>query len=327
MMDKNEGIGGITQQTAPETAIAPLDPFEGEYMKPVAACGPCDPEGVGWRGLETALNLRRYATVFVNLTRTAGGNLLVAGTGATPLQAFGAGYKENGANTGLLPTTLNLTRAETDGYTEGALGPNKDWNYRIVGVGVLVGVPFRAATLGTDAGGRICDPFWVAGDYPEQVARLLLDTSHFTFKHGKADSGFEMGRLSFYPSMSSILGRQGVSVGNPLASAFIPLRFPDFAGGPDDDDAVTVEISIDRSFQVNADPLVPVPVLGAGEAYLLPVTVELYGHTIRVARGITKHDVQGAVMEQLALLTEGLDPTNPTDLAVFQRIMKAMRKK
>lgn len=323
--DKDGGACGVG--SAGGSASSPLDPFPGKYMERSGQpCGPCVEDG-SFRGLETALNLRRYGTVFLNIQRTAGGSLLIAATNNNNrLIAFDAGQSENGNDTGLLPTNSNLTRAETDGYTDGALAPDSKFDYRVVGLGVQMGEPFRATTINGDANGRRFEPFWLAGDYFAKVIRAVLRASHLSFRHGKADFAFEMGRPDFYPSMSSVEGTGGVNVGQPLAGAFIPLRVPDFAGGPLDDDALTVEWWVDRTVEVEADPLVPVPALVAGEAFLLPVTFELYGSTVRNQTIVNKADVtrvaQEAVGKVLASLADELDPNDPRSVAMVQRVMR-----
>lgn len=314
------------------TGEMPLDPYPGKYPERSGQpCGPCSEDG-SFRGLETALVLRRYATVFAQVVRTAGGDLQVlATTNSTRLIAWDAGSGENGNTSGLLPTNSNLTRAETDGYTDGALAPDQKWDFRAVGMGVQVLEAFRAATVSGDTNGRIFDPFWTLGDYSVKLARALCRCGHISFRHGKADFAYEMGRLDFYPSMSSLDGPDGggVMVGNPLAAAFVPLRVPDFAGGPTDDDALEVELSIDRSFQVSQDPLVPVPALGAGEAYLLPVTFELYGSTVRNSNIVDKKGVEavarGAIVDVVAGLAEDIDPNNPESVRLFQRMLTRLR--
>jgi len=328
--EKEGGACGVG--SAGGSASNPLDPFPGKYMERSGQpCGPCVEDG-SFRGLETALNLRRYGTIFLTATRTAGGSLIVSATNNnTRLVAFDAGQGENANNTGLVPTNSNLSRAETDGYTDGALAPDSKFDYRVVGLGVQMGEPFRATTVNGDTNGRRFESFWSAGDYLSRLLRAAVRCSHLSFRHGKADFAFEMGRPDFYPSMSSVEGAGGVNVGQPLAGAFIPLRVPDFAGGPLDDDALTVEWWVDRSFEVEADPLVPVPALLGVEAFLVPVTFELYGSTVRNQTVVNKADVarvaKEAVGEVLATLADELDPNDPRSVAMVQRVMRKLAAK
>lgn len=307
----------------------PLDPFPGVYLERSGQpCGPCVEDG-SFRGLETALDLRRYGSVFVSVQRTAAGGLLVALTNnSTRLVAFDAGVSENANDSGFLPTNSNLTRAETDGYTDGALAPDSKFDFRVVGLGVQVGEPFRVATVNGDANARTFETFWSAGDYMERLLRGVSRCSHISFRHGKADFAFEMGRMDFYPSMSGIEGPGGLTVGRPLAGAFIPLRVPDFAGGPLDDDALTVELAIDRTVHVEADPLVAIPALGVGEAFLLPITFELYGSTVRNRSVVNKADVERVAAQTMgkifAIMSEDVDPNNPESVRRFQRLMQRL---
>lgn len=310
-------------------ASNPLDPFPGKFMERSGQpCGPCVEDG-SFRGLETALNLRRYGSVYINVQRTVAGDLLIAAmSNTTRLVAFDAGVSENGNDTGLLPTNSNLARCETDGYTDGALAPDSKFDFRVTGLGVQIAEPFRAATVNSDPNARTYEVFWSAGGYLERILRAVLRASHLSFRHGKADFAFEMGRPDFYPSMSSVEGDGGVNVGRPLAGAYIPLRVPDFAGGPLDDDALTVEWWVDRTVQVEADPLVPVPVLGVGEAFLIPVTFELYGSTVRNNTIVNKADVekvaQQAVAKAMSVMADELNPNDPNSVIMVQRMMRRM---
>lgn len=311
-------------ESTPKTAM-PLDPFDGAFMEPKEG-GPCEADS-SFRGLETVLVLRRYATVFVALVRDAvTGDLTIAPTNsASPYIAFDEGYKEAGNDTGLLPAGTNLTRAETDGYTEGALAPDAKFTFRIVGMGLQFGQPFRVGTVGADAAARTYDPFWSLAPYGARIVRALADAAHVTYRHGKADFGYEMGKLSFYPSMSSMLGADGlgVSIGNPLANAFIPLRVPDYSGGPEDDDAITVELAVDRTVNVVQDAAVPT----VAGTYLLPITIELYGHTLRNNRAVTRDNVREMMADELKAIWDNIDTNNPDELRLAAKLMQALTRR
>lgn len=273
-----------------------LDPFGGQLMDaPKSACGPCEASDVSWRQLEVNLVQGRYATVFVDIA-IAGGIMTIAKT-SDPLVAFAAGVKEAGDKAGLFPAGSNLTRAETDAYSEGALGTNIASNFRITGLQVMFGEPFVTGVVSGDATGRTILP---AHDfYGSRIVRALAKVSHIKFRYGQAEGGYELGRPEFWPSAAGMHSPDYPTNGFPIARLFMPLRMPTWAGGPTDENAIEVDLHIDHAVQITPDPLVPVPALGGGAHLLLPVTFMLMGDP-RNAEAVTAASVERIVAEKVA---------------------------
>lgn len=294
--------GGLSGKPG-DTMQAPgvLDPFAGAHMDPpVSACGPCDAADISWRQLEVNLVQGRYATVFVDLT-VSGGNLVIAKT-ADALVAFAAGTKENGAKSGLFPADAMLTRAETDAYSEGALGTNIASNYRVVGMQILPGEPFLTGTVGGDPTGRTVLP--ALDFYASRIARALFKNSHVKFRYGQAEGGYELGRPEFWPAGMGMLSQDFPSNGQPIPRLFMPLRLPTWAGGPTDDNAIEVDLSIDHAIQITADPLVPVPALAGATHYLMPLTFMLMGDP-RNEKALTASNVDAIVARKVQEMLAG----------------------
>lgn len=308
----------------------PLEPFATLSKRPPQGnSGPCDDGSVSFREIETALDVARYSSVFVRLQRSAGGDIFVASS-ATPLQWFQAGNQQSAAGTGLVDSaganTIPLTRAETDAYDGGALAANQSQNFRVVGVMVEVEFPFLTATIGADVGGRRYLDVFTA--YFAHLVRALSTSAHFRFTFGNSQMGYEMGRICFWPSMSQKLSAQGVSFGNPRASAFIPLRLPTYGGAFNDDNQLDGELIIDRSFQVDAIGGAPVPALVGATQYLLPVTLQLVGEP--VATGVSAKDIadeaEARILRKLAAVMEG--SAGPNDAAMKLRgLLSSVTKK
>lgn len=274
-----------------------LDPFGGQMMDaPKSACGPCEATDVSWRQLEVNLVQGRYATVFVDIGVGGGGTMVIAKT-TDPLIAFGAGTKEVGDKAGLFPTGTNLTRAETDAYSEGALGTNIASNFRITGMQVLFGEPFLTGTVTGDTSGRTVHP--ALDFYGSRIVRALAKNSHVKFRYGQAEGGYELGRPEFWPAGIGMNSPDFPTNGLPIARLFMPLRLPTWAGGPTDENAIEVDLHVDHSVQIIPDGLVPMPVLGAGAHLLLPVTFMLMGDP-RNAEAITAANVEKMVNDKVA---------------------------
>lgn len=319
--------GGVPSLSKAAMDAFPLEPFATLSKRPpLGNSGPCDDGSVSFREIETALDVARYSSVFVQLQRSAGGDLFVAAS-ATPLQWFQAGNSQSAAGTGLVNSaganTITLTRAETDAYDGGALAANQQQNFRVVGVMVEVEFPFLTATIGADTGGRrYLDVFSV---YFAHLVRALSTSAHFRFTFGNSQMGYEMGRICFWPSMSQKLSAQGVSFGNPRASAFIPLRLPTYGGAFNDDNQLDGELIVDRSFQVDAIGGAPVPALAGATQYLLPVTLQLVGEP--VATGVSPKDIadqaEARILRRLAAMAEGA--SGPNDFAMKLRAALASK--
>lgn len=313
--------GGVTSMSKAAMDAFPLEPFTSLSKKPpLGNSGPCDDGSVSFREIETALDVLRYSSVFAQLQRSAGGDIFVAAS-ATPLQWFQAGNAQSAAGTGLVNSaganTIPLTRAETDAYEGGALAANQTQNFRVVGIMCEVEFPFLTATIGADTGGRRYLDVFTA--YFEHIVRGLSTSSHFRFTFGNSQMGYEMGRLNFWPSMSQKLSANGVSFGNPRASAFVPLRLPTYAGAFNDDNQIDGELIIDRSFQVDAIGGAPVPALAGQTQYLLPVTLQLIGEP--VATGVSAKDIadeaEARILRKLVAAMEG--SAGPADAAMKLR--------
>lgn len=292
------------------TASFVLDPFNGRYRVPKpsgkeGACGPCGEGGgdVAWRELETALDVLRYASGFFNIQRTAGGDLFIAQTGNNPLVLWNNGVQENADPTGLLPAGSTLTRAETDGYKEGAIAANQSQNFRAVGLSLEVEMPFLTGTIGTDTNARFyLDQFT---EYAEWLVRAVATAGHLRFRYGGTQLGYEMGRMCFWPSMSGKVGQLGAQFGRPLAGAFVPLRIPTFSGTSLDENQLECEIHLDRSVQVNAIAAAPIPALAVGTNYLLPITAQLIGEPVPSGNVQSIDGVKSAAKSEIsAMLTK-----------------------
>lgn len=314
--DTGEVTVGACATGGAMASYMPLDPFNGQMMSPqTGKCGPCFPDA-SWRALETALVPRRYATFFLTITRTVAGQLQIPLSGAAnELIVFAEGVSESGQKSGFLPAGTELTRAETDGFTKGALASDKQFGFRVVGMGVQIERPYRGVTINGDVGARADDIFWDAS-YTERLVGQLLKASHITYKQGNASGGFEMGLLKFHPSMSAVEGAGVPRVGVPVAGGFVPLRIPVFGGGPDDDNQLNIVLTVDRTVSVEPDPLVPVPALGVGEFYSLPITVELIGHTVRLYQEVTKSAVKREARKQARAAIEELFSEMPDNATV-----------
>lgn len=305
-----------------------LDPFDGRMRLPANAksgqCGPCGDDGgdVAWRELETALDVLRYATGFVTIQRTVAGALLIANTGTTPLTLWDNGVGEDGTSAGLLPAGTVLSRAETDGYKDGAIAANQQQNYRTVGLSLEIEVPHLTGTVNGDtAARRYLDAF---GPYTEWLVRALANAMHIKFKYGGTQLGYEMGRPCFWPSMSSKVGALGAQFGRPLAGAFVPLRVPTFSGTALDENQLSVELHIDRTVQIESIAASPIPATAVGEFYQLPITCQLIGEPVPSGNVASISGVKNAAKQELNAMVKGAAAAANGDPAAFMRALAAM---
>lgn len=338
-MDDKPGMGGVTMDFPSDEACPaegpyaqfPMDPFPGYALKRSGPCGPCigEPNNMAWRALEMLLAVRHYGTVFVDVTRDAGTGALIVSpsTGATNLYRwFMAGNGEAAATTGLFPAATLLTRAETSAFAQGALAPDMRWDYRIVGAGVTLELPFRTGTVNADPAARTYDTFWRESTYVEAILRAVISDSWISFRHGNTDFAYQEGKLSFFPSMSQVSGNIGARVGHSLAGSFIPFRTPEYGGGPDDDDKLVIELNIAHTLVIPSDPANPTVALPAGEHYLLPLVLELYGSIIKSNAATSASDVRAIVRDETnARINAALAAVNQSDPAEMRAALKMIQ--
>lgn len=314
-----------------DTINNPMDPWGGAMQDPpMSACGPCDAPGdISFRALEVNLVQGRYCTIAVTAT-VSGGNLVIARTASDrPLVGFDNGTAESGNTAGFTNVggnAVNLTRAETDAYSDGALGTNIASNWRVTGMAVE---PFDPFVYGVPVGGDDSArqyPAWLRFYAPLLLAAVMR-SSHIKFAYGQATGGFEMGRPDYWPAPFGLSGGELPTNGQPLPRLFVPLRLPTWAGGPNDDNALECNWYIDHTVTVAADPTVPVPALPAGASVLIPFTIYLTGDP-RNAKALSVENVEALVAEKVrsALGTMGGGMSaSALDALVNERVAKALQ--
>lgn len=295
------------------------DPFGGAFSEPgeKGACGPCE------KALskdELAHNPRRYGTGMLDIA-VVGGALVLANNTASPLVIFEEGLTDNGDNVGLAGTAL--TRAETDAFKGGYLTGSENDNFRIRGIGIHVGRPFRR--LAAALGARTYETFWSA--YLERLQAAIIETLCVSLHHAKDavnrnEQVFELGRIGFFPAQGGVVSTGGARIGNPLARAYVPLTSPAWTGVFEDPKSLSVKLTLPRDLTIEEDAVLPVPDL-AGDEYRLPVTVELYGHTVHTEE--KTEEIRGQALGVWNEMVEGLDMEKAEDRAVFKRIQDKIR--
>lgn len=295
------------------------DPFAGAFPTPDEknACGPC--EKVLAKD-ELAHNPRRYGTGFLEIT-VSGGDLVLTNNAASPLVIFEEGLTDNGDSVGLANTAL--TRAETDAYKGGYLTGSENDNFRLRGIGVHVGRPFRRATGALGARGY--ETFWSA--YLERLQAAIIETACIALHHAKDATNrneqvFELGRIGFHPPQAGVVSPSGVTIGNPLARAYIPFTSPAWSGVFEDTKALSVRLTLPRDLTIEEDTTAPVAAL-AGDTYLIPVTVELYGHSVHTEE--KSEEIRSQALGVWNDMLEGLDLEKAEDRAVAKRIQEKLR--
>lgn len=296
------------------------DPFGGAFAKPTTknACGPCDASVMAD---ELAHSPRRYGTAQFAMTVTADDGVSIAENTGSPLAIFEEGLTENGDEAGF--TGIPLTRAETDAFKGGWLVGSTNENFRLRGIGIHIGRPYRAVAATT--GKRTYETFW--SSYLDRLQAALMETCTVSLHYAKDPTNrqeitFELGRLAFHPPQAGIVSSEGARVGNPLARAYIPLTSPAWSGVFDDPRALTVKLTLNRDIEISGDALNPVAAAGA-DAYEIPVTVELYGHSVETNEG--REETRGEVVSVVNDLIGDLDVDNPEDRAILKRLQAKLR--
>ncbi len=316
------GAPGMGAENTPN----PMDPWPGRFNKRGnMICGPCV-EDESWRSSETVLSVQRFGTFYVMVKRSAGGALYISKTGTSPLQIFTAAAGEDGAEAGL-PAGVKLTSSDTNAAEEGALTGHDKIDFRIAGMGVHIEEPFRLTTVEGDANSQLVEDFWAT--YADRLVRRFARSSVLTIRHGKTDAGkYNMGKLQFHPAMGGLVGAGGLTVGSPLAAAFVPFNGPDFGGGPNDEDGLTLELSTTRTIGTPADAGAPVPALAGSDVFLLPICVELIGRPVRNDKVVSRGDMAAVAAETTVDVVRKMlavtDMTKPEEVAALQRYLGAL---
>lgn len=318
-MKKDEGDMGIRTMDSTDWVSLADDPFGGAFSKPQekGACGPCE---TVFAKDELAHNPRRYGTGCVPIN-VSGGNLVLPNNTAAPLVIFEEGLTDDGDNAGL--SGIALTRAETDAYKGGYLAGNKNENFRLRGIGIHVGRPFRLVAGALS--GRTYETFWSA--YLERLQVAIMETLCVSLHHAKDATNrneqvFELGRIGFHPPQAGVVAASGARIGNALARAYVPFTFPAWSGVYEDVRSLSVRLTLPRDITIEQDAVAPIAAIG-GDAYRLPVTVELYGHAVRTNEAT--EEIRDQALGVWSDLVEGLDLEKAEDRAVFKRIQEKIR--
>lgn len=229
--------------------------------------GPC---GVEEANDASAFRISRYATGLVPLTVAGAGAAIACAASDTVFKLGTAGVEEDGGDANF-PTGYKLALCDTDLTDEGAFVEDGH-RFRIVGVGARVGVPF---SMGADPFPRTYAAFWQA--YMHRLLLALDATMRFSLKFGRRAQEFELGRPSFHPSISNVVGAsEGSNFGNGTPQAFNPLRLAALTGARKSSRRLELKAAIDHAFSLSSDTGLPTV---AGD-YFAPVLLEFYGHPV-----------------------------------------------
>lgn len=298
-MAKGEDFGAVSMDAAPQEY--PYE-FSGQKNDETRGnCGPC--EGGALCGPEVSrLSIRRFATAHFLATNAAG----VLTFAAQSAKLFTAGVGESGADA---QVAGNLSDAETDAFSKGALVTKAGEHFRVRAVQVTIGSLFLGATAATAR----ADAAWMGG-YQAGAQRRLLEDVHMLIAHGEGEQTWKLGLLGMYPSMTGTpsSGDNFAQNGTPLAGAIIPLRSAFKAGSQVATERPQITLQLSRPIVLGArsDP-------ATGDV-VLPVRVDLLGYVRRgSADGPAVMTADNVVLQQMV---NRQDRTDAVLAAIAQKL-------
>jgi len=239
--------------------------FEGQKNDGISReCGACDVERLAQSDV---LQTRRFSTVGLRFTNAAG----VLTAAAQTVTAFSKGVGEAGTAEQI---DGNLTDADTDAYSEGALVTGATEHFRALAVHITFGSPFVRDGTGAVRESRE----WMDG-YRAEMQRRAMDDIAASIVHGEGNQPYKLGVLGMYPAQSGAGSSDTFAqVGSPLAGAVIPLRTV-LKGGAK---ATSARLRVALSLPTGRSIVLAARGTPADADTILPVRVELLGY---VARG------------------------------------------
>lgn len=188
----------------------PFD-FEGQKNDAISReCGACDVDRIAQSDV---LQTRRFSVVCIRFTHAAG----VLTAAAQTATAFSKGVGESGTGEQI---DGNLTDADTDAYSEGALVTGSGEHFRALAIHVAFGSMWVRDVTGAVRESRE----WMDGYRPEAQRRAMDDIA-LSVIHGEGTQPYKLGVIGMYPSQSGAGSSDTFAqIGSPLAGAVIPLR-------------------------------------------------------------------------------------------------------
>ncbi len=235
--------------------------FPGQLHDDIAReCGACDSSGYS---LSFALQARRIATGAFRFTNAAG--VLTASENQV-VTLFSKGVGESGADAQI---DGNLTAADTDALSEGALVTGAADHFIVRAISVSLGAPYVSGG-GTERQNRE----WMKHYTPDMQRRVMEDFA-MSIEHGEGAQPYQLGPLAMYPSQSgpASAGDFFQQIGSPFAGAVIPLRAVLKGGAKATASRLRVKLSATRRSVIAARAAPN----AADVDTVLPVRVELLG--------------------------------------------------
>ncbi len=239
--------------------------FEGQKSDSITReCGACDSDRIAQSDV---LQTRRFSVGHFRFTNAAG--ILTAA--AQTLRLFSKGVGESGSDA---QVDGNLTDADTDAYSEGALVTGAGEHFRALALHLTFGAPFIRDATGAARESRE----WMDG-YRAEMQRRLMDDVAASVEHGEGQQPYKLGVVAMYPSQSGAASSDTFSqIGSPLAGAVIPFRAVLKGGAKSTSARLRVVLAIPTGRSI----ILGVRGTAADADTVVPVRAELLGY---VARG------------------------------------------